>query len=65
MNNKVDPEKCIMTFAEFMADAQTSDLLAPLPALTTNEVIAMRYERDRAWSLLNGQVVGAEVFPWD
>jgi hypothetical protein len=63
MNN---PDQVIMTFAEFLSGAQTTDLFQQVAeeiAKEQNETIIIdsRARRDEEWSLLANQVVGGEI----
>jgi hypothetical protein len=63
MNN---PDEVIMTFAEFLSGAQTTDLFEQVAEEIAKEqnktiVIDSRARRDEEWSLLANQIVGGEV----
>jgi hypothetical protein len=64
---KSDPDKIIMTVAEFLSGAQTSDLVAKESAEDERDakIRDSRARRDEEWSLLANQVVGGEgaIFP--
>ena len=64
---KNNPDKTIMTVAEFLSDAQTSDLVTEDPAEQKEDAKLKdaRARRDEEWSFLANQVVGGEtaMFP--
>ena len=60
---KYESDKIIMTVAEFLSGAQTSDLVSDQAADDEQEakIKDARARRDEEWSLLANQVVGGET----
>lgn len=64
-----NPDQVIMTFGEFLADAQTNDLFQQVAGEIAEEqketvVLDASVRRDEEWSVLANQIVGREnCFP--
>jgi hypothetical protein len=63
-----NPDQFIMTFSEFLADAQTSDLFQQVADEIAQEqketiVVDSGARRDEEWGVLANQVVGRENCP--
>lgn len=60
---KKNPDKIIMTFAEFLSGAETSDLVEEdgTEQRQDAKLKDARARRDEEWSLLANQVVGGET----
>jgi hypothetical protein len=62
-----NPNQFIMTFSEFLADAQTSDMFQQVEDEIAQEqketvVVDSSARRDEEWGVLANQVVGQENF---